>query len=606
MAGRFTTQVTFEGVDRVSGVVAQINRRAGMLSERFSGLSQRAGAMGERLASLTGPMAGLAGAAGLGGLAASVKSFAGNADEMIKFSRQVGLSTEALQAWSHSAELSGVGADKFRASIKTFAKRLGEAKNGTGALNSSLKDTNPQLLAQLKAAGSTEEALKIYTQAMREAKSPAEQSAMAAAAFSKANAEMARFAASSAKDLAAQRAEQIKNGVITEEGAKASERFNDAMARIGSVLTGVSNSMMSDFMPAIANALEWVQGFIERNRELVKWVGIIGGGLAVAASSFAVVGFAVSQIVGPISFLASLFSGPVMGAIKLLSGGFGLIGGAIKAVSAILMANPIALVVAAIAGAVYLIYAHWGKIVSFFKQLWDDAAEIFKAFNPVKYITSALAKVTEFLFGFSLSGSGSNIINGLLTAFAIFNPVALITLALNKLSEYLFGFSLADAAKKLMASLSQPIQDKINAIVKWISDKIGGISKIVSGIGSVLGLGGDEENADTAPKQEKKSWLGGLFGAEDEQAPSEISPAQASAALPLQDRISQASKIESPLAQNVIAQAQATNTNVRSQIDVNIANAPPGTTVQATGDGAPNIRHHNADRGMSMAGALAP
>lgn len=50
---------------------------------------------------------------------------------------------------------------------------------------------------------------------------------------------------------------------------------------------------------------------------------------------------------------------------------------AIKGVSLALLANPIGIAVAAIAGAVYLIHREWDSIVPWFKNLWDSVKSAF-------------------------------------------------------------------------------------------------------------------------------------------------------------------------------------------------------------------------------------
>lgn len=63
--------------------------------------------------------------------------------------------------------------------------------------------------------------------------------------------------------------------------------------------------------------------------------------------------------------------------LLLLRGAFGLVGTAIRSVIALMIANPIGVAVAAIAGAAYLIYRNWDAVAPYFQRLWETVKKYF-------------------------------------------------------------------------------------------------------------------------------------------------------------------------------------------------------------------------------------
>lgn len=508
MARSFSTRVIFEAVDRITGPIGGINRKIEDLSKRASFASKAASGFGRTIGAITGPVGALAGGAGIAGAAAAITRFTKQADEIAKFSRQVGVSTEALQAWRHSSELVGVGADKFNDSLKQFSIRLGQARAGTGPLVSAFAKTNPAFLEQLKAANSTEEALSLYIAEMKKVENPTDRAVIAAAGFSEGNLEMARFAEATAEELANQRAEAIALGLVTGDAATASERFNDGMTRLQAAVGGVSNIILSKLVPVLADAIEYVVGFIQRNQELVQWASMVVGAAAAMAATVATVGFAFSQVAGPIQAIAGLVNGPLLGAFKALAG--------------FLIANPIVAAIAAIGAAVYIIYDNWDGIVAWFQQKIGAVANAFDQ--------GFLQGITEILYQF--------------------NPYTIVAQAIDGLIEYLFGIDLYDAGMKMLSSFISGIQS--------VLPNLSAIGDRVSGFLDRLNPFSDS--------------------AEDPAISAAASAASADGGL-------------------------GAAANVNSRIDVNVANAPPGTTVEATSS-APSTRvNRRASRGPSTVGA---
>ena len=187
--------------------------------------------------------------------------------------------------------------------------------------------------------------------------------------------------------------------------------------KLGTTLLPALNSVMGSMRPYIDAATRWV----EQNPQLVSAittvvasltalsVGVAGvsfvfGGLfksvsmvtnvfglgASALSTFgrvAVVAYgAMSNLVA--SMVASAASGGVVAKVlRILSPLFGVlataigfVGGALKAIYVLMLANPIAAIAIAIGAAVFIIYQYWEPISAFFVNLWEGIKTTFWGF----------------------------------------------------------------------------------------------------------------------------------------------------------------------------------------------------------------------------------
>lgn len=121
-----------------------------------------------------------------------------------------------------------------------------------------------------------------------------------------------------------------------------------------------------------AGVTTWAQKNPELAGTLAKIVGVLGvllvliGGAALAVAAF----------LGPFA-LANLAVVQALPALSLLGGGFLAVGRAIATAGAFAMANPIVLVVAAIAVAAFLLIKYWKPISAFFVGLWQKIAAAF-------------------------------------------------------------------------------------------------------------------------------------------------------------------------------------------------------------------------------------
>ncbi len=438
----FTIGTTFKAHDKATPTIGRIGSRISglyaqskLLNGSFGNLGRSVGGLTSRVKTLGASFAGLASVGGLYAGWNLTKSFAQDADELSKFTRQIGMTVEAYQEWQYVADRQGVSNDEFKKGITGFSKRLGELRMGTGSLHTILKKSNPALMEQLKATSSTEEALDLYMAALDQVKDPADKAALASAAFGGKLAKFTRIAEAGEDGIKALRLEAKSFGLISAEAALNSEGFVDSLANWGMALGGVRTEIGSRLIPVLQPLLESLTGWVKLNRELIgqkvqelaegfaswlksidwqavgkgindfakgiaKFVDRIGGaknafiGLAVVTNGPLVVGIAQLAIgfirlgwaatrdaaKGIWKYRKSIGKGFV----KVLSLGkralFGL-GKAFVSVGRMFLMNPIGAAITAIAAGGYLIIKNWSSVKEWFGNMWGNIKNIFGGFG---------------------------------------------------------------------------------------------------------------------------------------------------------------------------------------------------------------------------------
>ncbi len=203
---------------------------------------------------------------------------------------------------------------------------------------------------------------------------------------------------------------------------------------VGNILLPALNMLVEN----ARDVLGYVQAWAKENPTLASTLVKVAVGAVALVGGVSAIALALTTIIGPLAFLKmSLVS---------LSGGVGLFSGLLKAlilpmkmmgtvflfVGKAMLANPMVLaitaIVAAVAGAVYLIYKNWEPIKGFFVGIWSTIKTAFNGgikgvsaliinWSPVGLFYMAFAKVMSW-FGIDLpskfTGFGSMIIDGLI------------------------------------------------------------------------------------------------------------------------------------------------------------------------------------------------
>jgi len=332
-----------------------------------------------------------------GGLARLTLSTAERGDELAKFSRQVGVSAEALQELQFASDRSGLGVDKFNLGIKTFARNLGQAKAGFGPLTEGLKRISPALLEQLKTTTSTEQAFEIYVAALNRVPDASRKAALAAVAFGEEGAAITRVAEGGVAGLRALRQEaRDLGGIISTKDANASEALVDSLTNAKRAIAGVGVELAVSLGPPLKGVLDGITAWVKANKALIKQrLGDIVGRIADALRSvdwravaidvgrFARAAADLFEQLGGVKTILTVFAVSVVGkviagiatlvsAISTLAGAWTAASTAVAAATGVAL-GPIVLAIAtlaAVGAAIYTVAQDWDFLATVTKQAW--------------------------------------------------------------------------------------------------------------------------------------------------------------------------------------------------------------------------------------------
>lgn len=255
---------------------------------------------------------------------------------------------------------------------------------------------------------------------------------------------------------------------------------------LGQKMGNLSAVIGQSFAPLALKASEIIGGVITKiqkwttaNPELTKTITTVlavGGGLLTV---FGAIGITVGAVTMALPALATAFS--------VVSGAVGFLGSTMAFVGRLFLMNPIGLIVAAIAGAAYLIYSNWGAVKGFFSDMWDGVKSIFSTtidfiktylgWTPLGAILNNWQPISNF-FG--------NLWDGIIGKFS--SAWNIIKSSFNGIATYLKKpfvafFDWIASKFEWITKTVGAVVDKVSNIGKGIKDTAG---DIVSGIGDGL------------------------------------------------------------------------------------------------------------------------
>ncbi|MGE8567993.1 MAG: phage tail tape measure protein [Achromobacter sp.] len=282
-----------------------------------------------------------------------------------------------------------------------------------------------------------------------------------------------------------------------------SSAWEDVGIQVEELHDGSLRKLVRGLAGVVSNVGEWMKA----NPKLASALTMGAAAIAALIAAFGALTLAMAAVLGPfvmVRFGLSMLGiqgGSLLGVlVNLAKGGFGLLGGAIMTVGKLLMANPIALAVMAIAGAAYLIYQYWGPIKTFFSGIWAQVTATFDAtmqwlrttlaaLNPIPILSAAWNGLTTFFSGIwesvkvafngGLAGIGALLVN--------WSPLGLlykaITGALGTLGIELPGSftkfgsmliqGLINGITNMGGALKESISNIGTGIVGWFKEKLG-------------------------------------------------------------------------------------------------------------------------------------
>ncbi len=290
-------------------------------------------------------------------------------------------------------------------------------------------------------------------------------------------------------------------------------------------------------MQMVGAAVSWAAGMVGGYGNLIIWLAaLMGGRLLLAIGSTVVslyrMGAAIVTSAATVipmlvrglltaSRVALTFAGRIGGAVvaSLASMARGLVGLAaravpaaiagIRALSLALLTTPIGWIitgVAAVAGAVYLIYRNWDGIAEWFGNLWQGVKDFFSrgageiagdllAWTPAGLIYRHWDGIAEWFGGLwdGIAGYFSQGIGQVAKDLLAFSPAALLMKGIDAVFELFGARPLTEMGQEWIGGLWDGISAQWSALTGWLSERITGLIEwMPDWVKDRLGIGGME------------------------------------------------------------------------------------------------------------------
>jgi hypothetical protein len=196
--------------------------------------------------------------AAVGGLAVAMRGVINEADKLGKMAQSIGVPVEELSRMKHAADLSGISLEQLSTSVGRLSRNMSDVAAGVGKDASRAFD---QLGISVKNADGS---LKTSTQVMTEVadrfsrmEDGAAKTALAMQIFGRAGRDMIPMLNQGGDGLRRMMEEADELGIVIDSRtAKAAERFNDSLTRLGKVQDGIITQITARLAPGLANITE--------------------------------------------------------------------------------------------------------------------------------------------------------------------------------------------------------------------------------------------------------------------------------------------------------------------------------------------------------------
>ena len=349
-------------------------------------------------------------------------------DDAAKTADKLGIGITQLQELRFAAERSGVATSQFDTALEKMQKNLGEASTGTGTAKDALEQLGLKAEDLIKL--SPDEALGRIAEEMDKVETAAEKAAIANDLFGRSGVGMINMLRGGKKNLDALREAARRTGfVLSEKAARDAEVFQDTLLDTQLTMKGLKNTVGAALLPVITDAMGKIGDALVNNQAQVKiWadkfaggveraipiIGEVVSGLASVVTTTGAVVSKVAEMVGGWENFGVVIGAALASKTILSIGKFGaavfslgrafagitaagpLVVGAIRAIGLALVANPIGVVVAAIAAGALAITANWGTVKAALKPVLDWIGEAFqKLWRLVEPVIEGLKWVKE-------------------------------------------------------------------------------------------------------------------------------------------------------------------------------------------------------------------
>ncbi len=229
----------------------KVNGQLNRLNKDVRGISAGFTKMGNVLkgAAVLGAFTALA--SGMKSLVGGFSSVIDSMDEMSKASQKIGVAVETLTSLKFAAEQSGVEFEALQTGLKKLNQNLSDFDTGTNEAAEALRKMG------IAIGDSTEQALGKIADRFAEMPDGVQKTATAMAIFGKAGADLVPLLNAGADGIEALQERAKELGIVFDDiTAKQAELFNDKMAELKTVFTGIVTQISIGLLPALSATVD--------------------------------------------------------------------------------------------------------------------------------------------------------------------------------------------------------------------------------------------------------------------------------------------------------------------------------------------------------------
>lgn len=404
MADNWQLKAVLSAVDKMSPVLKGVGVAAKSTRKYLSDVASSANALTSKIGLPLSALSGILGGFSAMAIQKAVVGYTDVGEAIYKGSLRAGMSVEEWQRMKYVAEQSGVAIESLEGASAKLNKQIGDAAAGKNKGLSSLlkhlridtRDANGQLRSSI-------DMLPQLADAFARNKNPVVQARMGMALFGKSWQEMMPLLMEGSAGIEAnlERFKRLK-GVLSLDDVKGAKELGDKFKDLEMVTKGFQNTIAKELVPVLGPLVEDIVQWGVANKKLISlrvkevvkdmvawakgvdWAKVAQGAQGLASGIGTLVGWLGGAKNALIALVVFMNAGAIMAMFQMGGAVLRLVGflggpllGVLRAVWALMMANPISLLIAAVVGLGVIIYQNWDNIVGYISSAWDRIKAVF-------------------------------------------------------------------------------------------------------------------------------------------------------------------------------------------------------------------------------------
>lgn len=430
---------------------------------------------------------------GLFGVIAVNTSNAG--DKIAKMAQEYGIAADKLQTYRYAAELAGIDQDNLTNSISIFSGKIGDAMKGEEQSAKRFKQLGISLKNQDGTFKTTGVLLDEVADKFAQIEDPALKAALGQELFGRAGRKLQLLLSQGSAGINQYQKElSALGGVMSKDLLDQSEELNDNLFRVGTVVRGVRNAIAEGTIPIINNLITSFLSWYAANGELIRQnitkfvVNINNAFVGMISAIKDTLKVLTPLIAGFITYVAVVRSLLIIGTLVSMVRGLNFaflalnasmilvhlstkaVAAAQAALNAIMLLNPVGLVLAALAALVVAMVLFKDETINMAKALGASFAYVW---NILEVTASRINKWFEGMAGkwnlFTEIGKTAFLLIGLAANDVLTNIRELMTSTIKAISLAIKG-EFEEAAAEINKGFTVQSSPETIAALKKLKD----------------------------------------------------------------------------------------------------------------------------------------